>query len=97
MTDAKTIYESIWNADEWHCEEEKWTDEVKRMKFVTDDPSYSIVLYWHEPDIGWIVVLSEDVTNDAGERIYGVLEENETFDTYQDAREYIVQLTEEYP
>jgi hypothetical protein len=64
---------------------------------VTDDASYSIALYHHHPDIEWIVMLTDDVATDAGERIYGVLEHSETFETYQDAREYIVQLTEEYP
>jgi len=97
MTETKTIYESIWNADGWHCAEEKWTDEVKRLKIATDDANYSMVLYWHEPNIGWIVVLSEDMTNDSGERIYGVLEKSDTFETYQDALDYVVELTEKYP
>jgi len=97
MTDPKTIFESIWNTDQWYCVEEKWTDEIKKLKFVTDDASYSIMVYHNEANFGWIVVLSDDVRNDAGKRIYGVLEDSEKFDTYQDAREYVVQLTEQYP
>jgi hypothetical protein len=37
------------------------------------------------------------VTNDAGKKIYGILEESDTFQTYQDACEYVVELTEQYP
>jgi len=97
MTETKTIFESIWNADEWNCTEEKWTDGTVRMKFVTDDASYTMMLCQVEPDFGWTVKLIENVRNDTGERIYRVLEHNGTFHSYQYAQDYVAELTEKYP
>jgi hypothetical protein len=88
MSHKETILNSIEFDSGWHR---------IRLKFVTDDVNYSIYLSWHESESRWLVMLTEDVVNDSGEEIYESLEDSETFATYQDARDYVVELTEEYP
>jgi hypothetical protein len=97
MNKKNTIRKSVDFADGWDWSNITWTDKSKRLQFGYDDENFTGIMYWYEPDIGWIVVLSEDVTNDAGKKIYGILKESDTFKTYQDAFEYVVELTEEYP
>lgn len=83
-------------ADGWDWTEMKWTDEVKRMKLVTDDASHSIALYHHDSDGRWIVTLySNDKNND--DRRYNLYGKSSNFERYQDARDYVVELTEQYP
>jgi len=72
-------------ADGWDWINIKWTDESKRLYFSCDGVNFTGILYWHEPDNCWIVELYEDMTNDAGKKIYTVLEECGSFDTHQDA------------
>lgn len=88
MSHKETILNSIEFDNGW--------DRI-RLKFVTDDVKYSIYLSWHESESRWLVMLTKDVVNDSGEEIYESLEDSETFATYQDARDYVVELTEEYP
>jgi hypothetical protein len=88
MSNKETILNSMEFDNGW--------DRI-RLKFVTDDVNYAISLSWHESESRWLVMVTEYGVNDSGEEIYESLEDSEIFATYQDARDYVVELTEEYP
>lgn len=96
MTKTKTIFESIRNTDGWDWTEMKWTNEVKKMKLVTDNASHSIALYHNDSDGRWIVTLCSNEKNNDDEW-YNLHWKSSNFERYQDAQDYVVKLTEEYP
>jgi hypothetical protein len=85
-------------ADGWEWINIKWTDESKRLQFgYFDDVNFVGMIFWHEHDSCWIVVLTSDVDDNDDDGRYGLYVESEDFEAYEDALSYVVELTEEYP